>query len=66
MLIDVNLYTKEGEYIETIKCIKMHPMPDILLWGERHFIYKTHDTYIEGFCIGVFTQEQYEEILNDD
>jgi hypothetical protein len=63
-MLNINLYTKEGEFIETIQCIEMQPMPDILLWNERHFIRLTYDTYIEGFCVGVLTEEQYEEITN--
>jgi hypothetical protein len=64
-MININLYTKEGMFIETIKCIEMHTMPDILLYNERHFIRKTYDTYIEGFCVAILTDQQYEEILSD-
>lgn len=67
-MIDIKLYTKGGEYIETIQCVQsIHlPAPDILLWNERHFIRKTHDIYVEGFCVAILTDKQYEEILSDE
>lgn len=65
-MIDIKLYTKDGNFIDTIQCIEMHPIPDIILWDERHFIYKTHDVYVEGFCVAILTQKQYEEILSDE
>lgn len=60
MLIPIDLLNKAGELVQTIQCIAMEPMPDIVMWSERHFIRNDHGQYIEGFCVAVFTEEEYE------
>jgi hypothetical protein len=63
MLVPIKLYTKEMEFVAEIQCIKMNPMPDAVLWGERHFLRKDDNTYIEIFVIAIFTEEEYKEML---
>ncbi len=66
MLIDVNLYTKNNEFVATIQCPNMNPPADILLWGERHFIRQGNDEYHEGFCVAVMTEEEYKELIKNN
>lgn len=39
--IDVRLDTKDGLFITEIEILPFLEMPDVIVWGERHFVPKS-------------------------
>lgn len=55
----IRLTTKDGRFVTTVEIPPMGPLPEIIVWGERYFIYKTPGiphTYREGFAVVALVQ----------
>lgn len=59
-LIQVRLETAQGDYIADVEVLPYPKSPDMLLWGERFFIYRGgkngQECFREGFCCISFTE----------
>lgn len=53
-MIEEQLFTKEGNYVATVKVAPFLMKPDVLVWGDRMFQYKDGQ-YLE--CFAVYVQE---------
>lgn len=58
----VKLFTKNDVFIVEVQIPEMHPMPDLILWEERHFLHETDEIYKEGYCVAILTEKQYKEL----
>lgn len=59
-MLRVDLYTADGGFVTTVIVPPMQPMPDVIVWGDRHF---TRDPraarYVEGFAVAAWTAAEY-------
>lgn len=69
MFMTVRLETRSKELVADKKVLPMHPLPEIMLWGMRHFILvkETEDaevpTYREGFAYAIIDIDQLQDAL---
>jgi hypothetical protein len=65
-MIEVKLYTRDGHYVSTVLIPPFQKMPEVILWGERFFLYdfahlESHreDRAVECFAVAaVITQDR--------
>lgn len=59
--MQVNLYTAAGDFVAEVEIPPFNRMPEILVWGERHFIWHEDPAsvidgkvgYVEAFAFWV-------------
>jgi hypothetical protein len=46
----VDLFTGDGGLVATIKVPPFHPMPEVIIWGQRFFVRQPDGQYREGMA----------------
>lgn len=67
----VRLITGMNAFVATVVIPRFTPPADVLIWGDRCFIFRVEDkygqkVYREGMMWPVLPQEQYEGMFPDD
>lgn len=67
MFVVVQLFSREGALVTTVRVLPYKSMPEVILWGDRVFVKRESDKkYYEGFCHVVTEKVELREDLDNN
>ena len=57
---EIDLFTRAGGYVVTLRMFEMTPPPEVIGWGSRIFVFENAtQKYVEGLLFYPDAREQY-------